>query len=150
MAVSELKVFRNVLEISKLAGLNPESEQVEALIDSYMEIDTDRFDSDDINQVVDEVWPEFAESYDQSGDVEFSVEITITTECVKAKRYATREKLKALESSIGFLSNYRNPEDEIVHIGSSINNIDVPDTKHLYELGEINARREELISMLTR
>ena len=57
------------------------------------------------------------------------------------KKFITIERIKTLEESIRWLSNYKTPKGEIHQIGPNINVEDVTKTKLLRELGEINIRR---------
>lgn len=58
------------------------------------------------------------------------------------------ERLRRLQTSIGFLDSYKTPVDEVHHIGANINTENVKKTKLLRELGRINLRREVIIKSL--
>ena len=64
------------------------------------------------------------------------------------KAYLTLERVKQLQDSIGFLYDYKKPALQTHHIGPNINTEDVGPTRLLRELGEINARREQIIKQL--
>lgn len=64
-------------------------------------------------------------------------------------KYLPLKKAKALEESIGWLSNYTTPEDEEHMIGESLEQKDEISTTLLHELGRINLKRQELIKLLT-
>lgn len=68
----------------------------------------------------------------------------------KIKKHLTLDKIQQLENSIGFLSNYKTPDNEEHHIGFNINCVDVKETNLLIELGRINKRREQIISELMK
>ena len=63
--------------------------------------------------------------------------------------YLTLERAIKLEESIGWLSNYKGNEDDILHqIGKSnkIEDMDVYYTKQLKRLGELNKERENILN----
>jgi hypothetical protein len=66
------------------------------------------------------------------------------------KKHIDIERLRKLEKSIGFLSKYVTPDNQIHHIGPNINTVNVTETKLLHELGEINKRRNSIIEQLTK
>lgn len=66
------------------------------------------------------------------------------------RKYITLQRLKALEESVSFLSNYIPDKNFTEVVGSGINNedIDCPATGLLKRLGEINLERASLIQCL--
>jgi hypothetical protein len=66
-----------------------------------------------------------------------------------ASLFISLERARQLEETINWLSNYKGPENGDMHqIGESIKPEDKEEefTQLLLELGEINKRREEIIS----
>lgn len=67
------------------------------------------------------------------------------------KQYISKQKIKVLEDSIGFLSNYKTPDSQVSHIvGENLNDIDLENTILLNRLGQINLERENLIKELLK
>lgn len=66
----------------------------------------------------------------------------------KKRKYITHDRIKRLEDSISFISNYEMPEDEYHFIGVNINTENVKLTKALQEISRINKRKKELLSIL--
>lgn len=64
------------------------------------------------------------------------------------KKHIDIERLRRLEKSIGFLSVYKTPDDEVHHIGPNNETEDIELTKLFKELGEINIRRDEIIRII--
>lgn len=61
----------------------------------------------------------------------------------------TSERMKSLEDSIGFLSNYKGSVEETHVVKES--DVEIEDkTKFLKELGDINIRRQEIIDLLIK
>lgn len=67
---------------------------------------------------------------------------------MKAKKYISKERIKLVHESLGFLYTYEGESEEIHHVGPNIDVITQPDTDLLHELGEINRRRKDIISKL--
>jgi hypothetical protein len=64
------------------------------------------------------------------------------------RKFITKENLHKLSEYI--LERYTNKENEIVHVGPNVNTVDVKETNLLYELGQINKRRQEIIELLSK
>lgn len=65
--------------------------------------------------------------------------------------FLSKAKIKELESSIGWLSNYIGPNDGETHIvGESLDGNEEKNTELLKTLGEINKERAYIIKRLTK
>jgi hypothetical protein len=64
------------------------------------------------------------------------------------KKFLSKEKMIKLQEIGGFLDNYYPVPGIIFHIGPDIDTIDTKLTGLLRELGEVNAKRKELINKL--
>ena len=64
--------------------------------------------------------------------------------------FISKRKIKLLEESIGFLSNYMPPHDvKVFHtVGENLEDIDLENTVLLNRLGQVNLERESLIAKL--
>ena len=66
----------------------------------------------------------------------------------KEKKYISIPRLRILQENIGFIDNYLPNDDEVHHVGDDLETIDVENTNLLYELGQLNRRRNEIIDKL--
>lgn len=67
----------------------------------------------------------------------------------KPTKTITPKRMKSLEESIGFLSNYKGSKEETHVVKES--DVEIEDkTKLLKELGNINIRRQKIIDLLTK
>jgi hypothetical protein len=66
------------------------------------------------------------------------------------RKYITPKRMKELQEAINFLDEYVPDEVFIHHVGESLEQEDVELTSLLRELGLINNRRKEIISLLTK
>ena len=64
------------------------------------------------------------------------------------KQFITLERLQKLQESTGWLDVYTNDTNSVDHVGNNINTVSVRETNLLYELGNINLRRKQIISEL--
>ena len=64
------------------------------------------------------------------------------------KQFITLDRLRKLQESMGWLDIYTNDIDSINHVGNDIDTVSVRETNLLYELGNINLRRKQIISEL--
>lgn len=67
-----------------------------------------------------------------------------------ATKYISKEKLKVWQDRTSFLERYVNNDNVRITIGPNINTVEVKETNLLFELGQINRRREEIIKELSK
>lgn len=65
-----------------------------------------------------------------------------------ARKYISLERIQSLHESINFLDTFENLSDDEIHIGNTIDEVDIEKTKLLNELCLINRRRDIIIDSI--